>query len=70
MENKLENLEGFMGTESGETKSSKRGRPVVTNSKRQARLEAQAARVAAGHAIKRGRPKKSTETSVEVPAEA
>ena len=37
-------------------KSTKRGRPTVTGSARQARLEARAARVAAGGEVKRGRP--------------
>ena len=34
----------------------KRGRPTVSTSARQARLEARAARVAAGGEVKRGRP--------------
>ena len=37
-------------------KSTKRGRPTVTGSARQSRLEARAARVAAGGEVKRGRP--------------
>lgn len=37
-------------------KSSKRGRPTVSGSARQARLAARAARVAAGGEVKRGRP--------------
>jgi len=37
-------------------KSTKRGRPTVTGSARQARLEARAARVASGGSIGRGRP--------------
>ena len=41
---------------SNENKSSKRGRPTVENSARQARLAARAARVAAGGEVKRGRP--------------
>jgi hypothetical protein len=41
---------------SNENKSSKRGRPTVSNSARQARLTARAARVAAGGEVKRGRP--------------
>ena len=41
---------------SNENKSSKRGRPTVSTSARQARLEARAARVAAGGEVKRGRP--------------
>jgi hypothetical protein len=43
----MENLEKTTG---------KKGRPVVTNSKRQATLAARAARVAAGGTVKRGRP--------------
>ena len=68
--NHLEKLDGFMGTESGEIKSSKRGRPVVSDSKRQARLAAQTARVAAGHAIKRGRPKNTTTATEAIATEA
>jgi len=41
---------------STENKSTKRGRPTVSTSARQARLEARAARVAAGGEVKRGRP--------------
>ena len=41
---------------SNETKSVKRGRPTVEGSARQSRLEARAARVAAGGEVKRGRP--------------
>ena len=41
---------------SNENKSSKRGRPSVEGSARQARLAARAARVAAGGEVKRGRP--------------
>ena len=37
-------------------KTSKRGRPTVSTSARQTRLEARAARVAAGGEVKRGRP--------------
>jgi hypothetical protein len=37
-------------------KTTKRGRPTVSTSARQARLEARAARVAAGGEVKRGRP--------------
>jgi len=43
-------------TKSTENKSSKRGRPVVKTSARQAKLTARAARVAAGGTIERGRP--------------
>ncbi len=38
------------------TQTGKRGRPTVSTSARQARLEARAARVAAGGEVKRGRP--------------
>ena len=52
------------------TETTKRGRPVVEGSKRQAVLAMRAAKVAAGGEIKRGRPagtKKTTDTvSVEV----
>jgi hypothetical protein len=49
-------------------KSSKRGRPTVTGSKRQAVLAMRAAKVAAGGTIQRGRPKMvKTETVIEVP---
>lgn len=41
---------------STEIKSTKRGRPVSNTSARQARLEARAARAAAGGSIGRGRP--------------
>ena len=41
---------------STENKSTKRGRPTVSTSARQARLEARAARVAAGGSVGRGRP--------------
>lgn len=41
---------------SNENKSTKRGRPTVEGSARQARLAARAARVAAGGEVKRGRP--------------
>ena len=39
-----------------ETKSAKRGRPVVANSARQAKLLARAERVANGGTVERGRP--------------
>jgi hypothetical protein len=42
--------------ENSEKTLGKKGRPVVTNSKRQATLAARAARVAAGGTVKRGRP--------------
>ena len=45
---------------STETKTVKRGRPTVSTSARQSRLAAQAAKVAAGEVIRRGRPKGST----------
>jgi hypothetical protein len=41
---------------SNQEKSSKRGRPTVSNSARQARLAAREARVAAGGSVQRGRP--------------
>ena len=41
---------------SNENKSTKRGRPTVEGSARQARLAARAARVVAGGEVKRGRP--------------
>ena len=43
-----------------ETSSAKRGRPVVNNSARQAKLAAREARVAAGGSIERGRPANPT----------
>ena len=43
-----------------ETVSAKRGRPVVNNSARQAKLAAREARVAAGGSIERGRPSNPT----------
>ena len=43
-----------------ETSSAKRGRPVVNNSARQAKLAAREARVAAGGSIERGRPSNPT----------
>ena len=43
-------------SKSTETKSTKRGRPVVNNSARQAKLAARAQRVANGGTIERGRP--------------
>jgi len=39
-----------------ETKTAKRGRPVVENSARQAKLTARAARIANGGSVGRGRP--------------
>ena len=39
-----------------ENKTTKRGRPVVTNSARQAKLAARAERIANGGSIGRGRP--------------
>lgn len=52
-----------------ETKTVKRGRPVVEGSKRQAVLAMRAAKVAAGGEIKRGRPagsKKTTTVEVKI----
>jgi hypothetical protein len=43
-------------TKSVETKTGKRGRPVVGTSARQAKLTARAERVAAGGTVERGRP--------------
>lgn len=45
-----------MNTEVTTTESKRRGRPVVNGSNRQARLEARAARVAAGGSVSKGRP--------------
>lgn len=46
-----------MSTKTKTTESSaKRGRPVVSNSARQAKLAAREARVAAGGTVERGRP--------------
>lgn len=42
------------------TESKRRGRPVVNGSNRQMRLEARAARVAAGGSISKGRPSNPT----------
>jgi hypothetical protein len=39
--------------------AAKRGRPVVAESKRQARLVARQAKIEAGVEVKRGRPKKT-----------
>ena len=46
-------------------KTTKRGRPVVAGSARQAREAAKVAKIAAGIEIKRGRPKGSKTTKVE-----
>ena len=51
---------------STETKTVKRGRPVVTTSKRQERETAKAAKIAAGIEIKRGRPKGSVNPKAAV----
>jgi hypothetical protein len=59
MENQLEKLDGFMGTESGKS-SKRRGRPAVEGSKRQTQLNARAERIASGVEIKRGRPTSGT----------
>ena len=50
-----------MSTKTKSTESSaRRGRPVVNNSARQAKLAARAERVAAGGSIERGRPANPT----------
>lgn len=43
-----------------EVAPAKRGRPVVAGSKRQERMAARQAKLAAGVEVKRGRPKKAT----------
>ena len=43
-------------TKSVEVKAAKRGRPVVSNSARQAKLAARAQRIANGGSVERGRP--------------
>lgn len=63
---KLEKLDGFMGTESG--KSTRRGRPIVEGSARQAREAVKAEKIANGETIKRGRPKGSIKVKAEVKA--
>ncbi len=50
------------------TQTVKRGRPVVAGSKHQAVLAMRDAKRNAGVEIKRGRPKKSTDVTVEVKA--
>lgn len=45
---------------STEKTTGKRGRPVINNSARQAKLAARAARVAAGGSVERGRPANPT----------
>lgn len=45
---------------STEKTTGKRGRPVIANSARQAKLAARAARVAAGGSVERGRPSNPT----------
>lgn len=45
---------------STENKTTKRGRPVVSNSARQTKLAARAERVANGGEVKRGRPSNPT----------
>ena len=50
------------------TQAVKRGRPVVAGSKRQAILAMRDAKRNAGVEIKRGRPKKTTDVTVEVKA--
>ena len=51
-------------------KSSKRGRPTVASSKRQAVLAMRAAKVAAGGTIQRGRPKMVKADTIEVAVKA
>ena len=46
-----------------ETVKGSKGRPVVETSARQAKLAAQAAKIAAGETIKRGRPKAAAEVA-------
>jgi hypothetical protein len=53
-----------------ETKSAKRGRPVVNGSKRQAVLAMRQAKRDAGLEIKRGRPKTKTDDTVKVKVKA
>ena len=53
-------------TNTPETKSTKRGRPTVEGSKRQAVLAMRAAKVAAGGTIQRGRPKMIKADTIEV----
>ena len=58
-----------MSNKANTTETVKRGRPVVTGSKRQAVLAMREQKRANGIEIKRGRPKMiKTETVVEVPA--
>ncbi len=45
-----------MNTETTATTTAKRGRPVISNSARQAKLAARAERIAAGGSVERGRP--------------
>lgn len=45
-----------MNTETTTTAPAKRGRPVVSNSARQAKLAARAERIANGGSVERGRP--------------
>lgn len=53
---------------STETKSTKRGRPIVEGSARQAREAAKAEKIANGIKISRGRPKGSIKVKAEVKA--
>jgi hypothetical protein len=47
-------------TTTNATATAKRGRPVINNSARQAKLTARAERVAAGGSVERGRPSNPT----------
>jgi hypothetical protein len=47
-------------TTTNATATAKRGRPVINNSARQAKLAARAERVAAGGSVERGRPSNPT----------
>jgi hypothetical protein len=47
-------------SKTAKTETSKRGRPVVNNSARQAKLAARDARIAAGGSVERGRPANPT----------
>jgi hypothetical protein len=49
-----------MNTETTATTTAKRGRPVVNNSARQAKLAARAERIANGGSVERGRPANPT----------
>jgi hypothetical protein len=49
-----------MSTETTATTTAKRGRPVINNSARQAKLAARAERIANGGSVERGRPANPT----------